>query len=68
VPYVRCPGCELRTYSAALWSGWDDCPSCGTRLPVERSRVAGGLNAPAGVLAGARAPLPRRANRAESPG
>ena len=33
MPYVICAGCDLRTYSAALWASTEECPRCGTRLP-----------------------------------
>lgn len=36
MPYVICSDCHLTTYSAALWSGTDECPSCGRELPVPR--------------------------------
>jgi hypothetical protein len=32
VPYVRCPGCALDTYSAAGHSTIDECPRCGAPL------------------------------------
>jgi hypothetical protein len=32
VPYVRCPGCALDTYSAAGHSTTDACPRCGAAL------------------------------------
>jgi ribosomal protein L34E len=32
VPYVRCPGCSLDTYSAAGHSTTDACPRCGAAL------------------------------------
>jgi len=32
VPYVRCPGCFLDTYSAAGHSTTDACPRCGAAL------------------------------------
>jgi hypothetical protein len=34
VPYVRCPGCALDTYSAAGHSTIDECPRCGAPLDV----------------------------------
>jgi hypothetical protein len=33
VPYVTCPTCGVRTYSAATWSNTDHCPRCGRDLP-----------------------------------
>jgi hypothetical protein len=36
VPYVICGACRLVTYSAALWSGTDECPRCGSPLPFAR--------------------------------
>ena len=32
MPYVACPRCGIKTYSAARHSTSDSCPSCGTRL------------------------------------
>ncbi len=32
MPYVRCPGCALDTYSAAGHSTTDVCPRCGAAL------------------------------------
>jgi hypothetical protein len=32
VPYVRCSGCALDTYSAAGHSTIDECPRCGAPL------------------------------------
>jgi hypothetical protein len=40
MPYVACPGCTLRTYSAAAWAETDDCPRCGRELPSRSVRVA----------------------------
>lgn len=37
MPYVICSACRVTTYSAALWSGTDECPSCGRHLPVPRT-------------------------------
>jgi predicted RNA-binding Zn-ribbon protein involved in translation (DUF1610 family) len=39
VPYMSCPDCGARTYSAATWSNVDHCPRCGRDLPP-RSRTA----------------------------
>jgi hypothetical protein len=36
MPYVVCPRCRIRTYSAAPWSQSPECPSCGAELPVGR--------------------------------
>jgi hypothetical protein len=33
VPYISCPTCGVRTYSAATWSNIDHCPRCGRDLP-----------------------------------
>lgn len=38
MPYVICARCGLTTYSAALWSGGEECPRCGARIPVRRRR------------------------------
>ena len=39
MPYVACPDCNLRTYSAAAWADADDCPSCGRKLPSKPLRL-----------------------------
>lgn len=39
MPYVVCARCDLRTYSAALWMGTDECPSCGAPLPRADRKV-----------------------------
>jgi ribosomal protein L34E len=39
MPYVHCPRCGLRTYSAARWSHVDRCADCDevlARLPAKR--------------------------------
>ena len=33
MPYINCPTCGVRTYSAATWSSTDHCPRCGRDLP-----------------------------------
>ena len=33
MPYISCPTCGVRTYSAATWSNIDHCPRCGRDLP-----------------------------------
>lgn len=33
MPYIPCPSCGVRTYSAATWSNTDHCPRCGCDLP-----------------------------------
>ena len=68
MPYVVCVRCNLRTYSAALWSATEVCPSCGTELPRGRATIVpisahprfpvGGHGAP--VSAPDRAPEARR--------
>jgi hypothetical protein len=40
MPYVACPGCSLRTYSAATWADTDQCPGCGRELPSKPMRRA----------------------------
>ena len=32
MPYVTCPSCRLRAYSAARWSTREVCARCGTPL------------------------------------
>jgi hypothetical protein len=39
MPYVVCARCNLRTYSAALWSITEVCPACGTELPRQRAQL-----------------------------
>ena len=56
VPYVICSDCRVTTYSAALWSSADECPSCGRPLPVRR-RITGAAVVPA-APAPAPAPAP----------
>jgi len=34
MPYIVCPKCATRTYSAARHSTWDTCPRCDTRLAL----------------------------------
>jgi hypothetical protein len=43
LPYVRCPGCVLDTYSAAGHSTIDECPRCGAPLDggVRWERIEG---------------------------
>ncbi|HEU4658673.1 MAG TPA: hypothetical protein VFR97_14180 [Capillimicrobium sp.] len=36
MPYLVCSDCHVTTYSAALFSGTDECPKCGCALPVRR--------------------------------
>lgn len=38
MPYLRCPHCQLRTFSAARWSTVDHCGRCGAELPRPRHR------------------------------
>jgi ribosomal protein S27E len=33
MPYVRCIGCGMTTYTAARWSNVDFCARCGAELP-----------------------------------
>jgi hypothetical protein len=33
MPYVTCPSCRLRAYSAARWSTRESCVRCGAALP-----------------------------------
>ena len=42
MPYVSCPDCHARVYSAARHAGRDDCPLCGTSLapPLRRAHDA----------------------------
>jgi hypothetical protein len=55
VPYVICEECGLTTYSAALWSGTEECPRCGTRLPVMRRALIVSLARAAGLMGAAQA-------------
>jgi hypothetical protein len=38
MPYVACPACGLRTYSAAAWAETDHCPVCAEELPARSGR------------------------------
>jgi hypothetical protein len=42
MPYVSCPSCHLRAYSAARWSTRETCARCGAQLaaPVRASQRA----------------------------
>ncbi len=37
MPYVTCPRCGVRTFSAAYWSNREHCGNCGQELPAPRS-------------------------------
>ena len=37
MPYVTCPRCGLRSFTAAYWSNREQCGNCGTELPSPRS-------------------------------
>jgi hypothetical protein len=50
VPYVRCAGCGLTSFSVAGWSHIDHCGVCGHELPL-------------GALTRPRRPAPLRAGR-----
>lgn len=56
MPYVRCPGCGLETYSAAVYSQRESCPSCHDPLPLA-SRAPLSLGVAGPLLA---APAKRR--------
>ncbi len=43
MPYVTCPACETRSYSAARFSTADDCPRCGRELPRRYAPATTGL-------------------------
>ena len=49
MPYVICAQCGLTTYSAALWSGGEECPRCGARISVRRG-ADGSDGAPGSLL------------------
>lgn len=55
MPYLICEECSLTTYSAALWSGTEDCPRCDTRLGVRRPALIVSLAREAGVMRATRA-------------
>jgi hypothetical protein len=40
MPYVRCPRCGLRTFSAACWANVDHCERCAAELPRPKRRLA----------------------------
>lgn len=58
MPYVICSECQVTTYSAALWSGTDECPSCGGRLPVARRHGVLSLSTQAGMVGAPATPPP----------
>lgn len=37
MPYVACPHCGHRTFSAAYWSNREHCGACGRELPSPRA-------------------------------
>ncbi|MBB4661904.1 hypothetical protein [Conexibacter arvalis] len=37
MPYIACPRCGVRTFTAAYWSNREHCGNCGTELPTPRS-------------------------------
>jgi len=37
MPYVTCPRCGVRTFTAAYWSNREHCGNCGRELPSPRS-------------------------------
>lgn len=63
VPYVICERCKVTTYSAALWSSTDECPRCGSALPVSRRAAAVALARRAGLLRRADVSAPSRPPR-----
>jgi hypothetical protein len=40
MPYVKCPSCELVSYSAAAYAALELCPHCGAGLPLRRVVVS----------------------------
>jgi hypothetical protein len=46
VPYVHCPHCFVRIYSAAVHSQRDDCPRCFTPLVTLQDRTDSGRAQP----------------------
>ena len=40
MPYVKCPSCELVSYSAAAYATLECCPHCGVGLPQRRAVVS----------------------------
>jgi DNA-directed RNA polymerase subunit RPC12/RpoP len=44
MPYIVCPRCELRVYTAAAYLGVDACSRCGARLPHRRGGGRDGLH------------------------
>jgi hypothetical protein len=37
MPYVACPRCGHRSFTAAYWSNREHCGNCGAELPAPRS-------------------------------
>jgi hypothetical protein len=46
VPYLNCPSCGLRIYTAARHLAADECPKCGTELRVRPDQVDGAREQP----------------------
>jgi hypothetical protein len=43
MPYIGCPRCDLRAYTAAAYSGVDSCSRCMALLPHRRAAGREGL-------------------------
>jgi hypothetical protein len=39
MPYMHCPSCGLRAFSAAYWSSTEECGRCGESLPRKSRAV-----------------------------
>jgi hypothetical protein len=50
MPYVVCPACGIRTYSAARHSTADACPKCDTKLTMSPGVGARGRDKPSGEI------------------
>ncbi len=40
MPYVKCPSCELVSYSAAAYATLECCAHCGAGLPLRKTVVS----------------------------
>jgi hypothetical protein len=63
MPYVICSRFSVTTYSAALWSSTDECPRCGSRLPVFCRQAEISLARRAGLLPRVDVRIPSRRPR-----
>jgi hypothetical protein len=50
MPYVSCPSCHLRAYSAARWSTLETCARCGAPLAAPARAAAAPQRAETGLV------------------